>query len=183
MTRHAVRVALLGIVVAIGSVGVWQVVEARTRRTADEVGLAVGQRPPAFSALDLLGQQQTLKQYRGRVVVLHFWATWCGYCRGEIPKLLEVYDHSAANELTILAVSIDEDAAQLSAFVEQATLPYTIIPDLQADPPISSIYGVRGVPVTYILDRDGRIAFRFYGSADLIDAVQRVMEKPTTPQA
>ena len=182
MRHPVVRMALLGIVVSLGAVGVWQVVEARMRRTTDEVGLAVGQRPPSFSALDLRGQQQTLKQYRGRVVVLHFWATWCGYCRGEIPKLLEVYNHSAANELTILAVSIDQDAAQLSAFVEQAALPYSIIPNLQADPSISDIYGIRGVPVTYILDRDGRIAFRFFGSADLIDAVQRVVAKPTTPQ-
>ena len=178
--RAPLGVSLTAVVLLIGAAG-WHAAEGGGR-VPEEAGLSVGRRPPAFSALDLRGQRQTLTQYRGRVVVLHFWATWCPYCRGEIPKLLELYQHGAANALAILAVSVDQDVAQLSAFVEQATLPYSIIPDAAADPPVSNIYGVRGIPVTYILDRDGRIAFRFFGSADLVDAIQRVMAKPTTPQ-
>ena len=55
-------------------------------------GFSLGQRPPAFSVLDITGQRQTLTQYRGQIIVLHFWASWCPYCRGEIPKLLQIHE-------------------------------------------------------------------------------------------
>jgi peroxiredoxin len=144
-------------------------------------GLSVGQRPPAFSLLDLNGQRQTLTQYRGRVVVLHFWASWCPYCRGEIPKLLQIHEQGATQDVTVLTVSVDQDLAQLQAFVQQAGLPYIVIPDARSSSPIASAYGVRGIPVTYLLDRDGRIAYRFFGSADLLGTLQRLLASSESP--
>ena len=172
----------LAVVVLFGSVAVWQAAEVGAKSPEAE-GLSVGQRPPPFAATDLRGQRQSLKQYRGQVVVLHFWATWCPYCRGEIPKLLEVYRHGETQDVTVLAVSVDRDVEQLAAFVTQATLPYIVIPDARSDTSLADLYGVQGIPVTYVLDRDGRIAYRFFGSADLIGAVQRLMAKSPAPEA
>jgi len=159
-----------------GGLAGWRVAEAGAKRDEAE-GLSVGQRPPAFSVLDLQGQRQSLKQYRGQVVVLHFWATWCPYCRGEIPKLLQIHEQGSPQGVTVLAVSVDEDLAQLQAFVQQAGLPYIVIPDARSPSSVASAYGVRGIPVTYLLDRDGRIAYRFFGSADLLGAVQHLLAR------
>ena len=141
-----------------------------------EDGPGSGQRPPAFSAKDLTGTEQTLAKYAGNVVVLHFWATWCGYCRAEIPKLKEVHQRWSSRGVTILAVSIDEDPARLRSFIKQALLPYEVIPDGENDFAISLEYGLVGVPLTYIIAPDGRVALRFAGPADLTGAVERMLQ-------
>jgi len=146
-------------------------------------GFSLGQRPPAFSALDLKGQRQTLTQYRGNIVVLHFWASWCPYCRGEIPKLLQIHEQNASQGVTILTISIDRDVEQLQAFVQQAGLPYSVIPDARSESSLANAYGVRGIPVTYILDRDGRVAFQSFGSGDLVGATRYLLEKSPAPSA
>ena len=183
MSRPSVRLVLLCVMVALGTVGIWQAAEARSRRAAEAEGLSVGQRAPAFSVHDLKGERHTLKQYRGRIVVLHFWASWCPYCRGEIPKLLQVYEHESSQGVTVLAVSVDQDLSKLQAFVERAALPYIVVPDAGASSSLASAYGIRGIPVTYLLDRDGRIAYRFFGSADLISAVQHLITQSPAPEA
>ena len=154
---------------------------ADARAEPPKEGFSLGQRPPAFSVLDLKGQRQTLKQYRGQIVVLHFWASWCPYCRGEIPKLLQIHAQHSSQGVTILTVSIDHDIEQLKAFVQQAGLPYSVIPDARSESSLASAYGVRGIPVTYILDRDGRVAFQSFGSGDLVGAVQYLLEKSPAP--
>jgi peroxiredoxin len=175
--RARARLVAGGLAVAaiVWGLAGWQDTEARSKRAEGE-GLSVGQRPPAFSVLDLRGQRQTLKQYRGRIVVLHFWASWCPYCRGEIPKLLEVH-HGSEQGVTVLAVSVDRDLSQLQAFVEQAALPYVVISDAHGESSLARAYDVRGIPVTYLLDPDGRIAYRFFGSADLLGAVQHLLAR------
>ena len=175
------RVLGLIVVLLLGSGLLWRAAEAGAKSPEAE-GLSVGQRPPAFSVLDLQGQQHSLKQYRGRVVVLHFWASWCPYCRGEIPKLLQIHEQNSPQEVAVLAVSVDQDLAQLQTFVQQAGLPYIVIPDARNPSSIASAYGVQGIPVTYLLDRDGRIAYRFLGSADLLGAMQRLLAPSSAPK-
>lgn len=175
------RVLSLIVALLLGSVLLWRAAEAGAK-SPEEEGISVGQRPPAFSVLDLKEQRHTLKQYRGRVVVLHFWASWCPYCRGEIPKLLQIHEQGSPQGVTVLAVSVDEDLAQLQAFVQQAGLSYIVIPDARSPSSVASAYGVRGIPVTYLLDRNGRIAYRFFGSADLIGAIQRLLAPSSETQ-
>lgn len=183
MNRRA-RLVVGGLMMLLG-LGGWssgRMVEAQSKREGDHA-FSVGQRPPAFSVKDLRGQRQTLKQYRGQVVVLHFWATWCPYCRGEIPKLLEAFQHGAQQRVTVLTVSVDKDLAQLQAFVEQAALPYSVIHDGDQDSSLADAYGVGGIPVTYLIDRDGRIAYRFSGSSDFVSAIQYLLAKDPAPSA
>ncbi len=138
----------------------------------------VGQSPPALNAADLSGRRHSLSQYRQRVVLVHFWATWCPYCRGEVPKLKRLAQAWTADDVVVLAVSVDEDLQALRAFVQQQRLPYPVIPDAAASAALANRYGVEGIPVTYLIGRDGRIAAKFVGPADLVGEVRRLVEPP-----
>ena len=149
-------------------------------QAAVRTGTRAGFRPPDFSARDLSGQQQTLARYRGRLLVLHFWASWCPHCRGEIPELLDLHNRGA-RDVKVLTVSVDEDPAALQRFIASAGLPYPVIADAQVSPPISSRYRVQGIPVTVVIGRDGLIAARLDGAGDIHGAVQRAMGAPASP--
>ncbi len=142
---------------------------------ADRIGLGKGFRPPSFTATDLDGTTHTLEEYQGRVLVLHFWASWCPYCRTEIPELRELQQQWTSKDVRVLAVSTDEDLDTLKRFIAQHRLPYPVIADAQQETPISDQYGVSGIPVTYVMGRDGRIAERLNGAGEVIEAVQRVL--------
>jgi len=139
-------------------------------------GLNPGQRPPEFSARDLNGQARSLQAYQHRVVVLHFWATWCPHCRAEIPKLKTIQQRWAIGEVAILAVSVDEDLAQLQQFVKTNQLRYPVIADVQRPDRLASLFQVSGIPTTYVIGPGRLIRHRFGGRGDLVGAVQRVME-------
>jgi peroxiredoxin len=113
-------------------------------------------------------------------VVLHFWATWCPICRGEVSKLTRIHEQFAHQGVLILAVSVDENLTALGEFVRTAALPYPVIAD-QAPFPIATQYRVQGIPTTYILAPDGRTALRFFGGADLVRAVEHVLERSPAP--
>ncbi len=135
---------------------------------------SAGDRPPAIAAHDVAGRAQTLEQYRGKIVLLHFWATWCPYCRAEISKLVEIALGRAGSDVQVLAVSEDERVQDLQAFLQQYQLPYPVIPDPHGS--LAELYRVDGVPVTYLIAPDGRIAQVFHGSADLFGAIARLRD-------
>ena len=139
-----------------------------------EDGLPSGTQAPAFAAVDLDGAAQQLTQYQGSLLVLHFWATWCPYCRGEIPKLKIVRQAWASRGVRVLAVSVDADPQALKRFVAQAALPYPVIADLEAHFALADAYRVSGIPITYLIGPDGRIAERLDGAADILGAVERL---------
>lgn len=140
-----------------------------------EVGLQVGDFPPAFSATDVKGTAHTLEQYRGRIVVLHFWATWCPYCRTEIPNLTRLHDTEGARGVSVLTVSVDEHRDALDRFLTRNAVPYPVIADLESADPISLAYEVSGLPTTYVIGRDGRILSRWSGAGRLLSTVERLL--------
>jgi len=140
-------------------------------------GLSAGRQPPDFSAPDLTGATQSLKAYRGKIVVLHFWATWCPYCRGEVPKLKEIQSRWGEQQVKILAVSVDQDLAKLRQFVQEQHLSYTVIWEQHAEDMLSELFNVSGLPTTYLIGRDGVIVNRFAGASDLVAAVQRAVKQ------
>lgn len=165
-------------VISIGVVawlGIGNLSQSQVHASANE-GFNIGQWPPNFSARDLDGTLQSLKQYQGKIVVLHFWATWCPYCRGEIPKLVKIHREMADQGVAVLTISIDDDLNKLSDFVKRAKLPYPVIVDRTTRPLISERYAIPGIPVTFILARDGRIIARSVGASNIIDAVNQAIE-------
>ncbi len=167
----------------LGAMGLYggQSLQAGTVKTVE--GLEPGQRPPDFLLSDLSGTPQTLAQYRGQVVVLHFWATWCPYCRAEIPKLVEAHHQWASGRVMILAVSVDRHREQLVTFVNTAKLPYAVAADIDASASLARRYHVSSLPTTVIIGRDGRIVSRLTGSADIHGEIERVLAAPTRPRA
>ena len=130
-------------------------------------GVEVGQRVPQYSASDLVGQEVSLEDHLGEVVLLNVWATWCGPCRIEMPPIQASYDRFKDRGFTVLAVSIDAGPgyrAKVTRFVEEFELTFPVLLDPESR--ISRTLQTIGVPETFVLDRQGRIVKRLIGATD-----------------
>ena len=119
--------------------------------------LALSQTPLANA-----GQTQSLKQLKGKVVFLNFWATWCGPCREEMPSMETLYSRYSEKGLEILAVNCGEEQRDVLAFIKTNKFSFPALMD--ADGKVSNAYGIRAIPTTFIIDRDGNIIARVVGS-------------------
>lgn len=186
MSRRPVGLPVAcAIAVAVGIAGGLSEAQQKAATPKRElIGLGEGFQPPPFSASDLSGQAHTLSDYARRVLVLHFWASWCPFCRAEIPKLRQVRSEWTEQEVAILAVSTDEELGKLKEFLaQQEALPYPVVADVQADFATSDQYGVSGIPVTYVIGRDGHIAAALHGSSDIPGAVREALDNRPAPPA
>jgi peroxiredoxin len=133
----------------------------------DVRGVEVGDRAPQFSAIDLAGEEVSLDDYLGEVVLLNIWATWCGPCRVEMPPIQASYDRYKDQGFTVLAVSIDQGPRheeKVGDFAEEYGLDFPIL--LDPDGRITEVFRTVGVPETFVLGRDGRIVKRLIGATD-----------------
>ena len=137
---------------------------------------------PAFALHDLSGRKIKLRTYRGKVVLLNFWATWCAPCQAELPRFDEWQKRYGALGFQVLAVSMDDNAPPVRRTVSRLHLDF---PVMMGDARLGSKYGgVLGLPVTYLIDRDGSIVAEFKAEADLnaIEGeVQRALAGPQLP--
>jgi thiol-disulfide isomerase/thioredoxin len=109
----------------------------------------------------------SLENYRGKVLFLNLWATWCGPCRAEMPSMEKLYQRFKGKGLEILAVNIQEKKADVETFMRRNKLTFPVA--LDQDGSIAQQYGVMGIPTSYILDRQGRILLRLVGSINWDD--------------
>jgi thiol-disulfide isomerase/thioredoxin len=135
-------------------------------RAFTEAGLPVlkdSVKPIEFT-LPLLGDgtEQKLSALKGRVVFLNFWATWCGPCRTEMPSMEILYKKYRDRGLDVLAVNCQEQRGDVAAFMKNSGLSFPAALDRSGE--VSMRYGVRAIPTTYIIGRDGRIVSRITGS-------------------
>ena len=177
MIRPRMPAAAFAVWMAIASAYGCQSLHAGTVAAGE--GFEPGQRPPDFLLQDLAGTPHTLSQYRGHILVLHFWATWCPFCRAEIPKLVEAHQQWAAQGVTVLAISVDRHRDRLVDFVKTAGLPYAVAADIDLPDPLVQRYHVSGLPTTFIIGRDGRIVTRLLGSSDIHGELERALAAPT----
>ena len=170
----------LGMVAAIFLIASAAVLPAQAARRfaagTSERGVKPGLKPPEFSLKDLQGKRQSFAQYKGDVILLHFWATWCPYCRAEIPKLTRIHKELGDKGVTILSVSVDQNESKLRSFVDSKHIPYVVIPDVAQDFQMASEYAIAGVPVTYVIGRDGRIVTRLMGGGDLYGFIESLSQ-------
>lgn len=120
----------------------------------------VGQVLPDFfsSVVDLDGKPISLADYRGKVVLLDFWAVWCGPCLGEIPRIKAVYERYHDKGFDVIGVSLDEDAAVLREFIKEKGIPWRQIFDGQKwAGHLVKQYGVHGIPAPFLMDREGKV--------------------------
>jgi cytochrome c biogenesis protein CcmG, thiol:disulfide interchange protein DsbE len=126
----------------------------------------IGTAAPDFTVQD--GQTKvTLSQFRGQVVVLNFWATWCPPCVEEMPSLVEMQRRMKAKGITVLAVSVDVDDGAYHQFVKDHNVNLLTVRD--ADQKSNSLYGTFKFPETYIIDRNGIMRRKFIGAVDWTD--------------
>ena len=123
----------------------------------------VGSAAKDFSLRDS-DRNVSLAQFRGQVLVLNFWATWCPPCEEELPSLMRMQDRLRARGVTVLGVSIDVDGDAYHRFLQQRGVNFMTIRDPEQK--IPSLYGTSGWPETYIIDRQGVMRRKFVGAVD-----------------
>ncbi|MBI9097067.1 MAG: TlpA family protein disulfide reductase [Spirochaetaceae bacterium] len=115
-----------------------------------------------FELLNLQGVKEKLSDYRGQVVFLNFWATWCGPCRSEMPSMEKVYQDLKDEGFVILAVDLGEDRKTVQKFVDEYGLTFPVV--LDETNAVGGMYDARSIPTTYLVDREGNILGRAVGA-------------------
>jgi len=121
-------------------------------RPAGQGGLQIGASAPAFQLSDLRGQTVSLAQFKGKVVILDFWATWCGPCRLSMP-LLEKLQMDHPNDLKLLAINLEEPRDQVRDYVARQNIRTTVL--LDSEGKVGQIYGSESIPMQVIIDKKG----------------------------
>lgn len=125
----------------------------------------IGKPAPDFSSTDINGNPISLKEYRRKVVLLDFWATWCGPCIGEMPNVKKIYDTYKDMGFVVIGISLDNDAAEVRDFLKECELPWRQIFDGQ-DGPLKKLFQIRGIPSLWLIDRQGKvISYKARGAA------------------
>ena len=146
------------IVLGIGLVGAFLVWP--TQVPADNVRKAA----PNFTLSDANGAAVRLSDFKGRVVLLDFWATWCHGCKTEIPWYMEFQNKYKDSGLSVIGVSMDEDGwKSVKPFIEEQKMNYAVVIGNEA---LAKLYAVDALPVTLLIDRNGKIAVSHAGMVD-----------------
>lgn len=125
----------------------------------------MGQPAPDFTFPDLHGKEVSLSDYRGKVVLVNIWATWCGPCRDEMPSMQRLYERLKGKDFEILAVSIDSTGSKAVApFMEELNLTFPALLDPEGK--IRTLYGITGVPESYVVDKKGILVEKVIGPLD-----------------
>lgn len=117
---------------------------------------------PDFTLQTIKGEEVSLSDYRGKIVFINFWATWCGPCRHEVPAFVELQDEYGTDNLVILGISVDQgNRSVVTEFAKEYNINYEI---LYANGEVVGKYGgIKSIPTTFIVDRDGYLRDRRVG--------------------
>jgi peroxiredoxin len=118
--------------------------------------------PVDFTLPLLDGTNIKLSQYKGKVVFLNFWATWCPPCRSEMPSMEAIYQRLKSRKFEMLELNIEKTKKEVSSFMNQHKLSFPVV--LDEKDTVSGNYGIQAIPTTYIIDKRGLIIARLVGS-------------------
>jgi len=149
---------------------------------AADLSLWTGGPPPALELKDLDGRLHRLSDYRGRVVLINFWATWCAPCRDEMPSIQELKRKLSGRPFVVLAVNLDEPESRIRNFLTQVKVDFTVL--LDPDRKAAKAWQARVLPASFVIGPDGRIRYNLVGEInwdhDLV--VSRIAElMPSRP--
>ena len=146
--------------------GIYTVLRHRSEARERHIRALADRTPaPNFSLTDLQGKSLQLTDFRGKVVLLDYWATWCAPCKIEVPHLVELQKKYGPQGLQIIGISMDDDSATVQTFAREFAVNYPIA---MGNAQLAEAYGgVLGLPVAFLIDRDGRIVKRMDGDAKL----------------
>ena len=142
---------------------------------AASMGFAVepGAAAPDFRLMPFAGTKSaSLSDYRGKVVLVDFWASWCGPCRQSLPLYNNLQADFPAGDFAIVAIGLDEDTADALAFLREHPIKYTALQNPKGD--VAQAFGLKGMPSSYLIDRNGVVRYRHIGFEPRdIDALKR----------
>ena len=138
----------------------------------------VGNPAPDFQVTDLNDEELSLKNFRGQVVLLDFWATWCGPCIVEMPKVKKTYEKYKDQNFQIVGISLDRSMAPLEAYIEKEGLPWLHYWDESRE--VRNLYEVRAIPSTFLIDGEGIIRKANLGGFDVESAVAELVKENST---
>ncbi len=122
---------------------------------------------PDFTLRSADGHNLRLQEQRGQVVLVNFWASWCGPCKQEMPHLNRLYDKYRASGFVLLGVNIDDDPRAATATAARMGLRFPVL--LDADKAVSRLYDLGSMPATVLIDRDGRVRYLHRGYRDGVE--------------
>lgn len=142
----------------------------------------VGFKAPAFTVRNLKGQRVQLADYKGKVVILNLWATWCGPCRVEMPGMENLYRRYRSQGLEILAVSLDKGSPEkVRIFADEYRLSFPVLMDSERE--VENLYHTLTIPTTFVIDKKGMIVAEVEGakhweSEETFKAVEYLLKAP-----
>ena len=140
--------------------------------------LIEGAKFPDFDEKDVDGKPFSLAAYKGKVVLVDFWATWCGPCVAELPNVMKAYEKHHAKGFEIIGISLDSDKSKLEKFTKAKNMTWQQYFDGQGwNNKLSTHYGVNSIPATYLLDGEGKIIAKNLRGDDLEQAVAKALAK------
>lgn len=122
--------------------------------------LGVGSPAPEFILSDMTGRSESLSFYRGHVVLIEFWATWCQPCQEAIPEMTALHEKYSDKGVVIFAISVDDNASDVTPFIKEHKITYPVFLD---DKDINNLYKVTSIPMTFLIDKNGKITNKYYG--------------------
>ena len=137
---------------------------ALTSHAAGDLKLWGGGATPALELADLGGRVHRLEDYRGQVVLLNFWATWCVPCREEMPSIEALKKKLAGRPFVVLAVNVNEPESRIRGFLSQLPLDFPVLAD--TDGRTTKAWQVRILPASFVIARDGRIRYTVTGELE-----------------
>lgn len=137
----------------------------------------IGKTAPEFSLPDTAGVSVSLSDFRGKYVLLDFWASWCPPCRRENPNVVKAFNEYKDKNFTIIGISLDKDKSKWLKAIADDNLTWTHLSDLKYwDSEIPALYGVRGIPANVLLDPDGVIIAKNITGEDLHQKLKEVIK-------
>ncbi|MCA1796382.1 MAG: TlpA family protein disulfide reductase [Geobacteraceae bacterium] len=132
---------------------------------SEQAGVVMGETAPDFTLENMQGEEVTLSDLRGKVVLLNFWATWCPPCREEIPSMEKLYQHFEGQAFEMLAINVEENGPEVvGKFFEDKSHSFPILFDPQAR--AQRLYNVSKYPETFVVDRNGIVVEHVMGAID-----------------
>ncbi len=148
----------LGLISVTGCKKVEQEPQTNITQTVEQIGLEIGDAAPNFTMNDQFGKSVSLKDFRGKVVMIDFWATWCGPCVASIPHVKELNDKYAGKDVVILGISLDKDLDQWKSFITDEKMNWIHIADGNYWSNAAALqYHIESIPSVWIIDKNGKI--------------------------